>query len=79
MYLFTSTQACIDSHNKVLYAKDVNQRTATFEKAIELGKEWQKRTKALILRSAILKNGLIHVKMPATRAEESQSSIQFSA
>jgi COP9 signalosome complex subunit 1 len=57
----------------------VDQRTVTFEKAIEMGKEWQKRTKALILRSAILKNGQIHVKSPVTRADDSQGSIQFSA
>lgn len=57
-------QARIDSHNKILFAKDVDQRTVTFEKAIDMGKEWQKRTKALILRSAMLKNGNVHVKCP---------------
>ncbi|CAG2107161.1 unnamed protein product [Medioppia subpectinata] len=57
-------QARIDSHNKILYAKDVDQRTVTFERALEMGREWQRRTKSLILRSAMLKNGLIHVKCP---------------
>jgi COP9 signalosome complex subunit 1 len=57
-------QARIDSHNKILFAKDVDQRTVTFERAIEMGKEWQRRTKALILRSAMLKNGNIQVKSP---------------
>ncbi|KAG9511083.1 COP9 signalosome complex subunit 1, partial [Fragariocoptes setiger] len=51
-------QARIDSHNKILFARDVDQRTVTFENAIRIGKEWQKRTKALILRAAILKSGL---------------------
>ncbi|XP_054164018.1 COP9 signalosome complex subunit 1-like [Oppia nitens] len=55
-------QARIDSHNKILYAKDVDQRTVTFERALEMGREWQRRTKSLILRSAMLKNGLIQVK-----------------
>ncbi|XP_001628909.2 COP9 signalosome complex subunit 1 [Nematostella vectensis] len=55
--------ARIDSHNKVLYARDVDQRSTTFEKALEMGKEYQKRTKALILRAAILRNQII-VKSP---------------
>ncbi|XP_041362527.1 COP9 signalosome complex subunit 1-like isoform X2 [Gigantopelta aegis] len=55
--------ARIDSHNKILYAKDIDQRSTTFEKAINMGKEYQRRTKALILRSAVLKNQ-IHVKSP---------------
>ncbi|CAH1793629.1 unnamed protein product [Owenia fusiformis] len=55
--------ARIDSHNKILYAKDIDQRSTTFEKSLNIGKEYQRRTKALILRSAMLKNQ-IHVKMP---------------
>ncbi|XP_070579826.1 COP9 signalosome complex subunit 1-like isoform X4 [Ptychodera flava] len=53
--------ARIDSHNKILYARDVDQRSTTFEKSLAMGKAYQRRTKALILRSAMLKNG-IHVK-----------------
>ncbi|KAJ8318074.1 hypothetical protein KUTeg_003165 [Tegillarca granosa] len=55
--------ARIDSHNKILYAKDTDQRSTTFEKSIAMGKEYQRRTTALILRSAVLKNQ-IHVKSP---------------
>ncbi|VDI16513.1 COP9 signalosome complex subunit 1, partial [Mytilus galloprovincialis] len=55
--------ARIDSHNKILYAKDTDQRSSTFEKSLAMGKEYQRRTKALILRSAILKNQ-VHVKSP---------------
>ncbi|XP_052069761.1 COP9 signalosome complex subunit 1-like isoform X1 [Mytilus californianus] len=54
--------ARIDSHNKILYAKDTDQRSSTFEKSLAMGKEYQRRTKALILRSAILKNQ-VHVKI----------------
>ncbi|KAI1301667.1 COP9 signalosome complex subunit 1 [Halotydeus destructor] len=67
-------QARIDSHNKVLYAKDVDLRTVTFERAMEMGDAWQKRTKALILRSAMLKHGSIQVKSPPTQREESTPS-----
>lgn len=54
-------QARIDSHNKILYAKDADQRSATYEKAMSIGKEYQRRTRMLILRAAMLK-GHIHVK-----------------
>ncbi|XP_046472824.1 COP9 signalosome complex subunit 1 isoform X1 [Neodiprion pinetum] len=54
-------QARIDSHNKILYAKDVDQRSTTFEKSISVGKEYQRRTRMLILRAAMLKHH-IHVK-----------------
>ncbi|XP_013408510.1 COP9 signalosome complex subunit 1 [Lingula anatina] len=55
--------ARIDSHKMVLYAKDIDQRSSTFDKALQKGKDYQRRTKALILRSAMLKNQ-IHVKSP---------------
>ncbi|CAG9855864.1 unnamed protein product [Phyllotreta striolata] len=56
-------QARIDSHNKILFAKDVDQRSTTFEKSLLMGKEYQRRTRMLILRAAVLKNK-IHVKSP---------------
>lgn len=59
-------QARIDSHNKILYAKDADQRSCTFEKAVNIGKEYQRRTKMLILRAAMLKNQ-IHVKVSLTQ------------
>lgn len=49
-------QARIDSHNKILYAKDVDQRSTTFEKSITIGKDYQRRTRMLLLRSAIYKH-----------------------
>lgn len=57
-------QARIDSHNKILFAKDVDQRSTTFEKSLQMGKEYQRRTRMLILRAAVLKNK-IHVKVSA--------------
>lgn len=55
-------QARIDSHNKILFAKDVDQRSTTFERSLQMGKEYQRRTRMLILRAAVLKNK-IHVKV----------------
>ncbi|KAL1128949.1 hypothetical protein AAG570_013483 [Ranatra chinensis] len=48
-------QARIDSHNKILYAKDMDQRSSTFEKALNMGRDYQRRTRMLILRAALLK------------------------
>ncbi|XP_026480669.1 COP9 signalosome complex subunit 1-like isoform X2 [Ctenocephalides felis] len=58
-------QARIDSHNKILYAKDADQRSATFERSLAMGREYQRRTKMLILRAAMIKNQ-IHVKVSST-------------
>ncbi|XP_072029578.1 COP9 signalosome complex subunit 1-like isoform X3 [Amphiura filiformis] len=55
--------ARIDSHNKILYARDVDQRSSTFEKSLAMGHAFQRRTKALILRAAMLRNN-IQVKSP---------------
>lgn len=55
-------QARIDSHNKILYAKDADQRSSTFEKALNIGREYQRRTRMLILRAAMLQ-AHIHVKV----------------
>uniref|UniRef100_A0A8K9UMP2 COP9 signalosome complex subunit 1 n=1 Tax=Oncorhynchus mykiss TaxID=8022 RepID=A0A8K9UMP2_ONCMY len=54
--------ARIDSHSKILYARDVDQRGHTFEKSVHMGKEFQRRAKATILRAAVLRNQ-IHVKL----------------
>ncbi|XP_028406609.1 COP9 signalosome complex subunit 1-like [Dendronephthya gigantea] len=56
-------QARIDSHNKILFAREVDQRSTTFEKAIKMGKEYDKRAKALIIRAAVISNQ-IFVKSP---------------
>lgn len=55
-------QARIDSHNKILFAKDVDQRSTTFEKSLSMGNDYQRRTRMIILRAAVLKNK-IHVKV----------------
>lgn len=47
---------------QILYARDVDQRSTTFEKSLQMGKEFQRRAKAMILRAAVLRNQ-IHVKV----------------
>ena len=51
-------QARIDSQNKILYAKHMDQRSATFEKSIEMGKEYEKRNRSIILRTLLIKNNI---------------------
>jgi len=58
-----SISARIDSHNKRLYARQTDQRTATFDKALKMGEEYQNSTKTLLLRVNLLKNDFI-VKPP---------------
>jgi len=50
-----SVQARIDSHNGVLLAQDVDQRSQTFARAVEMSKLYSRRARTLVLRSAILK------------------------
>ena len=57
-----SIQARIDSHNKVLLAQDVDQRSQIFTKAVEMCELYQRRAKMLLLRSAIVKAN-INVKV----------------
>ena len=54
-YFLLQLQARIDSHNKVLLAQDVDQRSQIFSKAVEMCDMYQRRAKMLLLRSAILK------------------------
>lgn len=61
-------QARIDSHNKVLYAQDIDLRSATFEKALEMATLHQRRVRMTILRSAILKNN-IFIKNQQNRSD----------
>ncbi|KAK7167918.1 hypothetical protein R3I94_002094 [Phoxinus phoxinus] len=63
--------ARIDSHSKILYARDVDQRSTTFEKSIQMGKEFQRRAKAMILRAAVLRNQ-IHVKSPPREGSQGE-------
>ena len=45
LILDNQIQARIDSHNKIVYAKDVDQRTTTFQKCVEIGAELERKTK----------------------------------
>ncbi|XP_077022378.1 COP9 signalosome complex subunit 1 isoform X5 [Tamandua tetradactyla] len=63
--------ARIDSHSKTLYARDVDQRSTTFERSLLMGKEFQRRAKAMILRAAVLRNQ-VHVKSPPREGSQGE-------
>jgi len=52
-------EARIDSHNKVLYARHDDQRSATFTKALRMGDEYMRDTKALLLRINLMRHDFI--------------------
>lgn len=61
-------QARIDSHNKILYAKEADQRNATFEKALNASNEYKRRCRMLILRYA-MKNQISVKSQPRDNSE----------
>jgi len=65
-------KARIDSHNKVLVAKYVDSRCATFEKAFKDGKEFKRKANAAILRCAMMKS---NIQIKSVSREESQHEI----
>lgn len=48
-------QARIDSHNKVLYARHADLRNATFQRALENGRDFDRDLQSMFLRSCLLK------------------------
>ncbi|KAK6312489.1 hypothetical protein J4Q44_G00181530 [Coregonus suidteri] len=51
--------------------RDVDQRGHTFQKSVHMGKEFQRRAKAMILRAAVLRNQ-IHVKSPPREGSQGE-------
>ncbi|CAG8467089.1 8975_t:CDS:2 [Ambispora gerdemannii] len=52
-------QARIDSHNKILCAKQQDQRSGIFQKSLKMGEEYEKNTSAMLLRMNLLKANLV--------------------
>jgi COP9 signalosome complex subunit 1 len=48
--------ARIDSHNKRLYAKQTDERTVTFDKALKMGDNFQNNSRAMLLRANLIRN-----------------------
>eukprot|EP01121_Diplochlamys_sp_Union-15-3_P013626 TRINITY_DN425_c0_g1_i2.p1 TRINITY_DN425_c0_g1~~TRINITY_DN425_c0_g1_i2.p1 ORF type:complete len:467 (-),score=86.86 TRINITY_DN425_c0_g1_i2:119-1489(-) len=63
--------ARIDSHNKRLYVREVDERTTTFDKALKMGSDFETHTKSLLLRVNLVRNDFI-VKLPRNEKSEFQ-------
>jgi len=64
-------QARIDSHNKRLYARHTDQRSATFQNALKVGDEYIRNTNALLLRVNLGRNDFtVKGPTPRNRLEE---------
>lgn len=51
--------ARIDSHNKRLYARQTQERRATFDRAIGVGEDFQINTRAMLVRVNLIRNNMI--------------------
>ncbi|CAF2113357.1 hypothetical protein HID58_082678 [Brassica napus] len=49
-------QARIDSHNKILYARHADQRSATFQKVLQMGNEFDRDVRSMMLRANLLQH-----------------------
>lgn len=58
--------ARIDSYKKVLHARSTDVRAAAVERVLAVGAEVERRTHALLLRAALLKNGITVSAPPGT-------------
>jgi COP9 signalosome complex subunit 1 len=74
-------KARIDSKNKILYVADTDQRWHAYQHALTITKQSEKITRALLLRSAIIKTNL-SVKddsiLPSMRSPNNNNNINLS-
>ncbi|BBN13298.1 COP9 signalosome complex subunit 1 [Marchantia polymorpha subsp. ruderalis] len=52
-------QARIDSHNKILFARHADQRNATFQRVLQTGSDFQRDTRAMLLRANLMRHDFI--------------------
>jgi COP9 signalosome complex subunit 1 len=52
-------QARIDSHNKRLYARQSDERNTTFQKSLNVGEQFQRDSKAILLRVNLIRNDFV--------------------
>merc|ERR1719411_57730 len=52
-------KAKIDSHNKIVYASKSNKRNELFQNVLNLGEDFERDMKAVLLRTSLIKNGCI--------------------
>lgn len=63
LILSGSISARIDSHNQRLYAREIDQRSTTFQRVVSTGNEFQDHTQSMLLRMNMMRNDFF-VKNP---------------
>eukprot|EP00731_Ephydatia_muelleri_P021124 Em0013g851a len=66
--------ARIDSHAKVIYAREMDQRSAVFQKTLEVGETYLLRTKALLVRSLLQKHNISIAHSGVDKGSDSEPS-----
>ena len=56
--------ARIDSHNKILYSCQANQRNMTYKHIMKVGEEYQHESRALLLRANLLQHRFVQKRAP---------------
>eukprot|EP00270_Netrium_digitus_P022112 TRINITY_DN977_c0_g1_i2.p1 TRINITY_DN977_c0_g1~~TRINITY_DN977_c0_g1_i2.p1 ORF type:complete len:370 (-),score=100.16 TRINITY_DN977_c0_g1_i2:57-1166(-) len=74
-------QARIDSHHRILYAQDADQRNGTFQRSLQMGRQYQRDTRALLLRANLLRsmdsnNTALPSSSPAIQQQQQQEQQQ---
>jgi len=52
-------QARIDSANKVVYARNSDQRNATFQKSMNMGTAYVRNVKSMLMRMSLIKHDFV--------------------
>lgn len=55
-------KARIDSHRKILFAKDIDQRVSTFNRCLTISEEWCLQTVAAVLKAACIRHNSIYIR-----------------
>ena len=65
----------IDSHNKILFAKETNYRTVIMDKALELGQEFERKSSVMLAKCALVKaKVVVGGKQGGGRSEQQATS-----
>merc|ERR1712130_647169 len=54
----------IDSHNKILYSRVADQRSATYHESLELGERYVRDVKSLLMRMSLIKADMVVRSQP---------------
>lgn len=65
-------QACIDSHHKVLRARESDARAVTYERALDMGSQYIRDTQAMLLHMSLEQKRVVVQGPPTRRTTKSE-------